>query len=227
MAWPPPPGEAVQHRGLDLLEAALVEVGAQVPDQPAAHPQQAPGVGVDDQVDVALAEPDLGVLEPVPLVRQRPQRLGEKRQLGHVEADLAAPGAKDLAGGADNVSQVEVVEARHRLIAQRVVAGVELDLAAAVDEVGKGSLALAAVARDPAGNRHRPQPRVLVAARLLLGFEVRDRVGGEVAAVEAERERLDAMATQGLELADPLLAELFATGRGRGRVSFQVHGRED
>ena len=165
----------------------------------------------------------------MPLVRQRPQRLGQELELAHLEADLAPAGPEHLATNADDVTEVEVVEQPHAGLAERVLAGVELDLAAAVDQVGKGNLALAPMARDAAGNRHRPKPRLSPAVGLLLGcLERRHRVGGEVAAVEAERERLDARRAQRLELFDPLQPEIVTTTRGlRQGILVEVHGRED
>ena len=50
------------------------------------------GVGVDDQVEVALPHPGLGVGQPAALVRQRAQALGGDRPVGGEHGQLAAAG---------------------------------------------------------------------------------------------------------------------------------------
>ena len=47
-------------------------------DDAAARLEHAPRVGVDDEIEVALAVADLDVGQPVPLLRQRQQALGEE-----------------------------------------------------------------------------------------------------------------------------------------------------
>ena len=51
-----PPWTRLQHRRLDLEVAARAQDVAQRRDDVAAHPQHPPGVVVDDEVDVALAD---------------------------------------------------------------------------------------------------------------------------------------------------------------------------
>ena len=45
----------------------------------APEPEDLAHLGIDDEVHVALAVARLDVLEPVPLLGQRPERLGEER----------------------------------------------------------------------------------------------------------------------------------------------------
>jgi hypothetical protein len=71
-------GLDVEHRRLDLGEAALAERPAEAGDDLVTNVEGPAGVGVDDEVDVALAEAGVGVGEAVPLVGQRAQRLGEQ-----------------------------------------------------------------------------------------------------------------------------------------------------
>src|SRR5213076_110057 len=65
----------LEHRRLDLEVAAGVQGVAQRPYGGPADGQHAPGLWVDDEVDVAHARPLLGA-ETLVLVRQRSKRLG-------------------------------------------------------------------------------------------------------------------------------------------------------
>ena len=75
-------GLDVQHRRLDLDEAAVVQRAAEAGDHRVADVERPAGVGVDDEVGVALAEAGVGVGQAVPLVGQRAHRLGEQLEVG-------------------------------------------------------------------------------------------------------------------------------------------------
>ena len=99
----------------------------------------------------------------------------------------AAAGRHRRALDADDVADVEVDEELVGLRAEQVLAGVELDLAAAVAEVEEAGLAVAAAADDPAGD-----------AVAGLGLDARRQalvrgahLGDVLAFVEAVRERVD------------------------------------
>ena len=109
---------------------------------------------VDDQVDVALAVAHLDVGQAVELLRQRVERLGEQDQLLHVHRDLAGLGAEHLAPRADEVAEVEQAQVRERLLAQRVLAQVELELAGLVLDVTELGLAVLPPRHQPAGDAH-------------------------------------------------------------------------
>ena len=89
-----------------------VEERADRGDRGEADLEDPAGVVVGDEVDVALAEAGVDVGEAVPLVGQRPQRLGEQRELAHLDRELALLGLHHRALDADPVAEVEVVEAR-------------------------------------------------------------------------------------------------------------------
>ena len=91
-----------------------------------------------------------------------------------------------------------------RLLAEQVLAGVELDLAAAVAEVEEGGLAVAAAADDPAGD-----------AMAGLGLDARRQplvrgahLGDVLAFVEPVRERVDARLAHPLELLAPVAEDV-------------------
>ena len=83
-------GDRLHHRRLDLEEPAGDQELADRRDDAAAHLEHAPRVGVDDQIEIALAVADLDVLQPVPLLRQRQQALGEKLERRRPDRELVA-----------------------------------------------------------------------------------------------------------------------------------------
>jgi hypothetical protein len=102
-----PAVERLQNRRLDLEEAALVEP---VPDRPhdlRAQDEQLAGLVVGDQVELAVAVARLDVLEPVVLLRDVAQRLGEQLPAGHEQAELTAARLERRAVDADQVADVE------------------------------------------------------------------------------------------------------------------------
>ena len=101
-----------------------------------------------------MAEARLDVGQPVVLLGRRAQRLGQQLVALELERELAAAGAEDRAVGADQVAEVEREQALERLLPEHVDARVQLQAAAAVDEVEEGRLALAAARGEPAGHAH-------------------------------------------------------------------------
>ena len=73
-------GDRLHHRRLDFEEPARVQEPADRGDDPAADLEHAPRVGIDDEVEVALAIARLDVGQAVPLLGQRQQALGEEVQ---------------------------------------------------------------------------------------------------------------------------------------------------
>ena len=89
------------------MKPRVVERAAEAGDDLVAHVERPPGVGVDDEVDVALAEPGVGVGQAVPLVGQRAQRLGEQLEAVDLHRQLAGAGRHHRAVDADPVAAVE------------------------------------------------------------------------------------------------------------------------
>ena len=96
----------------------------------------------------------LDVCEPVVLVGRGPQRLGQQRPAVDTDRQLAAASAKRRALDADDVAEVEAYQLLVG-VAQHVLARMELDAARAVREIEEGGLAVAAPARQAAGEPHR------------------------------------------------------------------------
>ena len=192
--------ERLEHRRLDLEEAALVEEAADRRDQPAAQDEQLAGLLVGEQVELAVPVARLDVGEPVVLVGRRPQRLREQLPRVDAQRQLAAAGAERRALDADQVAEVEV-DQRLVGVAEHVLARVELDPAGAVDEVEERGLAVAAPRAQPPGEPHG-------VIGLLAGLErrrsARARRRSRVRSRKVVRERIDAGRAQLVELAPPL-----------------------
>ena len=147
-----------------------------------------PGLGVGDEVELAVAMAGLDIGEPVVLVGRRAQRLGQQRKAVDAQRQLAA--ARDERGAVDpdEIPEVQRQQAFHLLGAQHVDLRLQLDASRAVLEVQEGHLALA----PPGGEAPRYAMGDLgLLARLQAfvgGADGRDRLDP----VELMRERVDA-----------------------------------
>jgi hypothetical protein len=133
--------ERLKDRRLDLEEAVRVEPAAHRGDHARAQDEQLARLLVGDQVELAAAVARLGVLEPVELLGRREQRLREQRPAVGAQRQLAAAARERGAVDADQVAEVERHDALERLVAEHVLARVDLDAAGAVDEVEERRLA--------------------------------------------------------------------------------------
>jgi len=178
--------QRLQHRGLDFEEISVAQEGAQLGHHLDAGAGDLPGLGADDEVDVAL--PDAGLLVEV-LVRdgQRAQRLGgEAPVVGH-HRKLTGARRDDLAVHEDDVAEVDVgLPAGQRFLADAVEADHDLQLGAVTFlQRGEAELALVAQEDHPAGDSGvdaglgpRLEVGVLVAdLREAVGTRNLDRVG--------------------------------------------------
>ncbi len=210
----------LQHGGLHLHEAAPLEGGAQGLHHRYPDGSNPPCLLVDDQVQVPLAVTTLLVLKPVPLLRKRPQRLGEQDQLLDSNTQLTPPGCDDLTGGADPVAPVDVLEGGEG--ARPQVPGVheELDAAGAVLQDREDELAHPAEIHDPTGYRHdQPGLGTRFQITVLLG-----NLGGGDRALETHRIGIDTVPSQGLHLGEATGGEWMG-GEGLGVGNLAVgHG---
>jgi hypothetical protein len=181
-----------------------------------------PRVGVHDQIQVPLAVANLDVLQPVPLLGQRNQALGQKRHLRRPDGELVGLGAEQAAGHADEVAEVEQLE--HLEVERRdgVGAHVHLDLRAAVRQDQEVGFAKAANGENaPRGDRLDVGRFELVRGlRAVRGDERADRVG----AVERARVDVDPECLQRLEVGAPLLLEFLFLWHGLERVDEPTRG---
>ena len=203
-----PAGRWLEHRRLDLQEAALVQEAADGGDDAAAELEDVAHLGVGDEVQVALAVAHLDVLEAVPLLGRRPQGLSEDGVATGLDGGLAGAGAEEGAGHAHEVAQVdEIDEGVVVVVAQDVLAEVGLYLAGAVAQVDEGALA-----HDPHGSHPAGHADLLAGGGglLLLAGEEVGRLLGGVGALAAGGIGVAATGAQALQLGPSLLDELFA-----------------
>ena len=130
------------------MKPARVELAAYGRDDPRAVDEQPPRVLARDQVELAVAVARLDVRQAVVLVGRRAQRLAEHLELLDAQRHLAVAAAHRRAVDADQVAEVERRQQLEALLAEDVHAGVQLDLAGAIDEVEERGLAGAAARGD-------------------------------------------------------------------------------
>ena len=189
--------ERLQNGRLDLDEAVLVEPAADLADGAGAQGEEAAALLVGHQVELALPVAGLDILEAVELAGRRPQALRQQSPAVDRQRQLtAAPGRQSRPLDPDDVADVEVDEQLEGLGPEQVLAGVQLDLAAAVAEVEEGRLAVAAAGDDAAGNAVAGVGFGAGGEPLVSGAHLRDLLPF----AELMRERLDARVPQPLQL---------------------------
>ena len=191
----------LQHRRLDLGEAAFDERRAHGGDDCRADVEGVPRRRIGDQVEVALAQPCLGVGQAAMLVGQRMQRLRQQLHLSRGDGQLARVRGHHRAGDADPVAAVERLDVLEPLT-QRIARDEQLHAPALVGQGAEEQAAVAADQHQPAGDTHAVAGR---GVRFQAG-EAPAQVGRGVIALERGRVRLDPALAQRFELREPLLA---------------------
>ena len=102
-----------------------------------------------------MTKASLDVLEAVVLLRRRPQRLRQEREVGDAQRQLAPPGAERDAVDPDEVPNIEADQPLEACVAELIDAGLELDPARAIDEIQKRHLPLLAPSGQPPGHAVR------------------------------------------------------------------------
>ncbi len=137
---------SMKPRASKILAHRLDDLGAL--DEDLAH------LGIDNQIDVALAVAHLHVLQAVPLLRKRQQVLGQERDLVDVNRQFVGLGAEQVSAHADVVADIEQLEQLEALFADRVLLDVELQPLALLLQVDEGGLAHGANGDQAAGHPH-------------------------------------------------------------------------
>ncbi len=147
-------GLRMQDRRLDLHEAPGLQRATEAGDHGVADVEGPTCLGVDDEVGVALAESRVGVGEPVPLVRQRADRLGEQFERVDLDRQLAGSGRHHRAVDADPVAAVERLDVGEAVVADHGPGDEQLQLDASIGDGGEHELAGVALEQHAAGDRH-------------------------------------------------------------------------
>ena len=205
--------QRVEHRRLHLEEAAVVEEAPDVADELGALAEVLAHLRIGGEVEVALAVARLDVVEAVPLLGQRAQRLGEEGPLVGDDGELAGLGADRPAAGRRPVAEVEELEQLVG-VAEAILAELHLDVARPVAQDDEGHLPEGPDHHHPAGDR----PDGLVLLDLLGGLVAEARLdpGGGVGDLPAVAPRVDAQLAQLLGLLQAQGA-LRLQRRGSGR----------
>ena len=141
------------HRGrLDLDVAASVEELANLMHDGAALEEDGLHLGIAHEVEVTLAVANLGVFEAVPLGGRRAEGLGEDGEGFELHARLVGLGAKERAGDADEIAEVEVFEDVELRVAEGLFLRVNLDASALIAHVDEDGFAHVAMRGDAAGD---------------------------------------------------------------------------
>ncbi|KUL22640.1 hypothetical protein ADL12_41920 [Streptomyces regalis] len=177
--------DLLQHRRLDLEEAALQQALAQGLDGGGAGADHVAGGGAGDQVEVAHADLRLGVGEAAAFVGQGSQALAQQLPGGDEDGRLALVADAGQSGGGDEVADVgvggEAVEGGAGVLAGEG----ELVVAGPVAQHGEDEAAEVAHEHDPAGD-----------GDLLARSDVGEDVG---AGRDAHRVGVDAVGAQPVE----------------------------
>jgi len=152
-----------------------------------------------DEVDVPLPEAGVDVAQPVPLLGQGAQRLGEEGESINPYRELALPRLHDGSCGPDPVTPVEVVEGGMRVLTDGVARNEQLDVAAPVTKGRERELSLTSEQQKTTGDSHlvRGLRAGLDAPPALVCF------GGRVRPVEPHRVRIRPTGAQRVDLRDP------------------------
>ena len=188
-------GDRLQDGRLDLGVSATVQLLTDRAQHGGARRDVPPRRRVGDQVQVAPSLLEIGVLQPVPLLGQRTQRLRQQGERVHLERELPATRAHDVARGADDVAQVDLVE-QPVSVAERRLLAEELQVAAAIADDQERQLAVPTGQHDATGDGRASVGLLLVRE---LPVELGDEVRRERVDVVAERERFDPGLAEALE----------------------------
>ena len=133
--------QRAEHRRVHLQEPALIQELAHLIVDARTNHKGIPHFRVHDQIEIALAIAHIGVLQPVPLFRQRMQRLGEQRDLRGFHGDFARMGAEHLARHAQHIANIVVLERGVGFLAHDIALYVNLNLPIAIQKMRKARLA--------------------------------------------------------------------------------------
>ena len=222
----------MHHGGLDLEVVAAVEEAADGADDAGPLVEDLADLVVHHQVDVAHAVALLDIGEPLELIRERADALGEHDDLGRGDREFARLRAHQGAADAEDVAEVEGKQAVEELLAyaaerdkdleEVVVARRPLEPFAtgAVGELEEGGLAHLAEEPEPSRDRDRDGPldELLGGHRTGFGIDLR----GGVTHLEAVREGAGAGLAEGVHLGHTLLHDVVVEAVAIGRDALVV-----
>ena len=203
-------GDGLHHRRFHLEVAARVEKLAQRRQHPAAHLEHLARLGIDDEIEIALAIADLDVGQTVPLLRQRQMAFCKKLDPRRPDRQLVGARSEQMPLHADEVAEIEEPEQLEVALRQRILPDVDLNPRSAVRQNQKIRFAEAADAENAAA-RCGVYPGGLRARVRLLSVRAH-QVGNRRAAIESMRIGVDAKLAE-LRQVGAALLDLFVFRR--------------
>ena len=134
-------GDGVQHGCFDFQKTVADHELSNTTDRFAARHKTFACVLVGHQVHIALAVFDFLVVHAVEFVGHGAQAFGQQANLGHMDRQFTRSGFEQSALGADDVTQVPVLEFVVHVFANFVASDIELDAPGAVLYRGKAGFA--------------------------------------------------------------------------------------
>ena len=147
-------GDGLHHRRFHFDKSVRVHEAPHRLHQLAALEKNFAHLGIHHQVDVALAVAQLNVGQAMPLLRQRQQVFGEKRDFFHVHRQFAGARAKQISADSDVVAEIEQLVQLESFFADRVFLDVDLQPLPVLLQVGEPGLAHQPDGHDAPGDAH-------------------------------------------------------------------------
>ena len=149
-----PPAIGLHHRRFHFQIIALVKEAPHRPQHFGPLHKYFARIEVGEQVDIPLPIAQLHVGQSVKLLRERQHRLRKKRQPLHVNAQLARPGAEQVAAHSHVIAKVQQLVKRPALLAHGIHPHINLQPLAALLQRRESGFAHDADSHDPAGDGH-------------------------------------------------------------------------
>ena len=157
----------LHHRRFHFDETPRFELPPQRRDDPRARHEHLAHFGVRDQIQIPLPVARLHVLQPVPLLGHRQQRLREELELLRVNAQFARAGAEKVALHAHDIAHIEQLEELVIALADGVLLDIDLQPLAILLQMrearlcpcGAASSIFRRCARGPPASIPRPSSR--------------------------------------------------------------------
>ena len=145
-------GDRLHHRRLHFEIAARIEELANRLQHLRAFHEDFAALEIGKEIDIPLAVAQLDIGQPMILLRQRKHGLGQKGQRLDMDRQLSCPGAEEVAGNANVVAHVEQLVERISLLADSILANIDLQPLALLLERRKSRFALGADSHDASGD---------------------------------------------------------------------------
>src|SRR5699024_9029235 len=147
-----PAGDCMHHWRLNFEETALVQIITHLLDDQAALDECPFGIFACNQVQITFAVTLLDIFQAVIFIRQRSDRLGQCSEFLCLHGKLSRVRLEHDTFDTYNITEVGLVPYIESLLANLVLADIDLDLSVDVLDMGKARFAFAAFGHQPSCN---------------------------------------------------------------------------